>query len=958
MITFVGKTWGLHLEKVTKVSPEENLSMIVDSVNYARAEGKRVIYDAEHFFDAWRDDPGYALECLRAAVAAGAENVTLCDTNGSSLPAQVAEATAAVVAELGDRVEVGIHTHNDAECGVANSLAAVEAGARMVQGTINGYGERCGNANLVSILPALQLKLGYECVPADRMRLLTETAHFVDELTNTTPDPDQPYVGRNAFAHKGGMHVAGVQADARTFEHLDPQLVGNSRDVLISELSGKGSVLSRAESAGHRPRRRRRQARVLERVKEREHRGYHYETANASFELLLRREAGDLPAAVPPRGLPGDRREERAGFVDTQATIKIWVDGNRHLHTAEGDGPVNALDKALRLAPQEHHPQLPQIELTNFKVRLIEGAHGTDAITRVLLDSTDHEREWGSIGVSENIIEASWEALVDSLEYAFQPRRPPEDTGAHPGGRGRPPHAGRRSTRMTRAIPLAQAGARRARGGAGARGAALGPAFAGTDAGALRARLRRLPRRRRRGRGLLGHGGASPRRSGARLGRGRRGRHLAVQLRRLGQLPALRGRDAGLLRRRPGHPQPRPGGRRGGDRRARPPGCCRSTSSATRRRSPQLEQVAAQGGLGLLEDACEALGARDSEGRLVGSRGNLATFAFYANKQLTTGEGGMLAVADPEVGRAPAQRAQPGPGAGHGLGRPRPARLQLPAHRGAGGARRRPARAPRRDARRTRASAAAMYTERLAALDYGAPAGEGTRPGWCCPCRRPRRGAAELVRLRRPPAGGGRPRRGARRPRPARDRGQGLHAEHPPDGLLPRAVRLSRGPVPGRRGRLGPPARAAVLRLDLERTRSTGSARRWPRRCAATGPDPGRVGIGSARGPSVPRVQLSSGGGAMYASVRKYSVDADRVEQLMHRVDERFADRLEGMPGFVAYQAIDAGVDRSGEGTVFTGRRSSPTRDGRAVRRDRAPSSSATSSPTWASSASSRQRER
>ena len=420
VVTFVGKTWGLHLEKVTKTSREENLSMIVDSVNYARAAGKRVIYDAEHFFDAWRDDRGYALECLRAAVVAGAENVTLCDTNGSSLPAQVAEATAAVAAELGDRAQIGIHAHNDLECGVANSLAAVEAGARMVQGTINGYGERCGNANLVSILPTLQLKLGYECVPSDRLRLLTETAHFVDELTNTIPDADQPYVGRNAFAHKGGMHVAGVQADARTFEHLDPELVGNRRDVLISELSGKGSVLSRAESAGIEL-----DAdaakRVLERVKDREHRGYHYEAADASFELLLRREAGSYQPLFRLEGYRVIVEKNEKGFIDTQATIKLWVDGVRYLHTAEGDGPVNALDRALRVALQKHHPQLPHIELTNFKVRLIEGGHGTEAVTRVLLDSTDHEREWGSIGVSENIIEASWEALVDSLEYAFQP---------------------------------------------------------------------------------------------------------------------------------------------------------------------------------------------------------------------------------------------------------------------------------------------------------------------------------------------------------------------------------------------------------------------------------------------------------------------------------------------------------------------------------------------------------
>jgi len=419
--TLVGKTWALHLEKVTKVSREENLAMIVDSVNFCRSEGKRVVYDAEHFFDAWREDPGYALECLRAAVAAGAENVTLCDTNGSSLPSQVADATAAVAAELGERAELGIHTHNDAECGVANALAAVDAGARLVQGTINGYGERCGNANLISILPALQLKLGYACVPSERLRLLTETAHFVDELTNTTPDPDQPYVGRNAFAHKGGMHVAGIQADARTFEHLDPKVVGNSRDVLISELSGRGSVLSRAEGAGI-DLDAGAAKRAVERIKEREHRGYHYEAADASFELLLRREAGEYQPLFRLESFRVITEKRADGQVETEATIRIWVEGRRYVRTAEGNGPVNALDRALRDAIGELHPHLADIELVDYKVRILDSHHGTGAVTRVLLDSSDGTESWGSIGVSENIIEASWEALVDSLEYAFQPR--------------------------------------------------------------------------------------------------------------------------------------------------------------------------------------------------------------------------------------------------------------------------------------------------------------------------------------------------------------------------------------------------------------------------------------------------------------------------------------------------------------------------------------------------------
>jgi 2-isopropylmalate synthase len=422
--TLVGKTWALHLEKVTKVSPDENLSMIIDSVSFCCGHGKRVVYDAEHFFDAWEDDAGYALECLRAAVTAGAENVTLCDTNGAILPPQVAAGTAAVVEALGDRVQIGIHTHNDAECAVANSLAAVEAGARMVQGTLNGLGERTGNANLVSILPALQLKLGYECVAPERLRRLAETSHFVDELLNITPDPDQPYVGRNAFAHKGGMHVAGVQADARTFEHIDPELVGSSRDVLISELSGKGSVLSRAEQAGVELGAEGAK-RAVERVKEREHRGYHYEAANASFELLLRREAGRY---VPLFKLESFRviTEKRAdGRVETEATIKIWVEGQRYVRTAEGNGPVNALDRALRSAITDLHPHLAEIELVNYKVRILDENHGTGAVTRVLLDSSDGHEQWGTIGVSENIIEASWEALVESLEHAFQPRAEP-----------------------------------------------------------------------------------------------------------------------------------------------------------------------------------------------------------------------------------------------------------------------------------------------------------------------------------------------------------------------------------------------------------------------------------------------------------------------------------------------------------------------------------------------------
>ncbi len=421
VLTLVGKTWGLHLEKVTKVSREENLAMIGESVAFCRQRGKRVIYDAEHFFDAWRDDDAYALECLGAAVEAGAEDVTLCDTNGSSLPDQIAAATAAVVAALGGRVEVGIHVHDDAGCGVANSLAAVSEGARLVQGTVNGYGERCGNANLVSILPALQLKMGFSCVGDEQLATLTETAHFVDELCNLTPDPDQPYVGRNAFAHKGGMHVAGVEADARTFEHIDPAAVGNERAVLPSELSGRATIRSQAERAGLELDEEA-ATRAVETLKEREHRGYHYEAAPASFELLLRREAGSYEPLFELESFRVTTEKRAGGRAETEATVKLRVGGRRYVRVAEGNGPVNALDQALRAAIAEHHPHLADIELTNYKVRILDESHGTGAVTRVLLDSTDHRREWGTIGVSENIIEASWEALVDSLEYAFQPR--------------------------------------------------------------------------------------------------------------------------------------------------------------------------------------------------------------------------------------------------------------------------------------------------------------------------------------------------------------------------------------------------------------------------------------------------------------------------------------------------------------------------------------------------------
>jgi 2-isopropylmalate synthase len=289
----------------------------------------------------------------------------------------------------------------------------------MVQGTINGYGERCGNANLTTILPALQLKMGFDVVPPENLQMLTETVHFIDELCNLTPNPDAPYVGRNAFAHKGGMHVAGVEADARTFEHIEPAAVGNERAILPSELSGKATIRDQARAAGIEIDDEG-ASRAIEKLKEREHRGYHYEAAPASFELLLRNEAGVYKPLFELESYRVVTQRRSGGEVETEATVKVHVEGERYVEIAEGNGPVSALDKALRQAITSHHPHMADIELTNYKVRILDQDRGTDAVTRVLLDSADGEREWGTTGVSGNVIEASWQALVDSLEYAFQ----------------------------------------------------------------------------------------------------------------------------------------------------------------------------------------------------------------------------------------------------------------------------------------------------------------------------------------------------------------------------------------------------------------------------------------------------------------------------------------------------------------------------------------------------------
>jgi 2-isopropylmalate synthase len=430
--TLVGKASVLHVEKVVRVSRDENLKMIDSSVAYLVSKGKRVLLDAEHFFDGFQLDPGYALDCLRAALDAGAERLVLCDTNGGSLPPQIRTALA-VVREALPGAALGIHCHDDSGCAVANTLTAVEAGATQVQGTINGIGERTGNANLITIIADLQLKMGAQVLAPERLARLTETAHFVDELLNRTPNPAQPYVGKHAFAHKAGLHAAGVRAASETFEHVDPELVGNGRDVLVSELSGKGTVVEKADEAGLAlPQGKQGDAfaqRVVERVKELEHEGFQFEAADGSFELLMRKEAGTYEPLFRLESWRVLVEKRADGKVATEATIKVWLGGERYVRTAEGNGPVHALDAALRDAIGELHPHLRDIELVNFKVRILDETKGTGAVTRVLIDASDGHDVWGTIGVSENVIAASWDALVDSLEYGMQPGRRP-DQGA------------------------------------------------------------------------------------------------------------------------------------------------------------------------------------------------------------------------------------------------------------------------------------------------------------------------------------------------------------------------------------------------------------------------------------------------------------------------------------------------------------------------------------------------
>jgi 2-isopropylmalate synthase len=403
----------MHVEKVLRTTVEENLRSVSDTVEYLARAGKEVIFDAEHYFDGFRDDPEHALAVLRAAAEAGATTLVLCDTNGGTLPTELKAVVGRTVREFPD-IEVGIHTHNDSGCGVANALVAVEAGATHVQGTVNGVGERCGNCDLVTTIANLQLKMGLKVMDDERLKRLTEASNYVSELMNLTPDTHRPYVGRSAFAHKGGLHVDGISRDPATYEHVSPKIVGNVRRTPVGELSGKNSIRAKAEDLGL-------EAgdvtAVLSAIKQREYEGYHYEAADASLALLIGRATGD---ARPLFELETFRiiSEKRAdGETMTEATIKLLVKGQRVVSTAEGNGPVNALDQALRQAIEPHYPELKEIHLSNYKVRILDEHRATAATTRVLIDSTDSKRVWGAVGVGENIIEASWQALVDSLEY-------------------------------------------------------------------------------------------------------------------------------------------------------------------------------------------------------------------------------------------------------------------------------------------------------------------------------------------------------------------------------------------------------------------------------------------------------------------------------------------------------------------------------------------------------------
>lgn len=417
VVTLVGKSWDLHVLDVLETTHEENLAMIEESVAYCKSQGKEVIYDGEHFFDGYKANPEYALATVKAAAIGGADYVVLCDTNGGSLPWEIEEIVTAVSQSL-PNTQLGIHTHDDDGCGVANSLAAIKAGARHIQGTINGYGERVANANLCSVIPDLQLKMGYTCVPDENLTQLTELSRYVAEVANLEHDDHLPFVGASAFAHKGGIHVAAMLKNADSYQHINPELVGNLQRSVVSELSGRGNLIDKAEQFGlNTESLDLRQA--LSQIKELEARGFTFEGAEASVELMLRR---THPAYVPPFELidysVNVQQRKRRG-LSAEAIVKVRV-GPKMMHTvAEGNGPVNALDTALRRALIDVYPKLQSVKLVDYKVRILDSENATGAIVRVLIDSKSNEKAWSTVGADTNIIQASWRALVDSMEYAL-----------------------------------------------------------------------------------------------------------------------------------------------------------------------------------------------------------------------------------------------------------------------------------------------------------------------------------------------------------------------------------------------------------------------------------------------------------------------------------------------------------------------------------------------------------
>ena len=421
-VTIFGKSWDVHVHDALRIDLQDNLLIIQDSLAFLRPQVEVLLYDAEHFFDGFKANPEYALETLRSAVVGGAETLILCDTNGGTLPHEIIpiiERVKAYLKETGAKVKLGIHAHNDSEAAVANSLLAVSLGITQVQGTINGYGERCGNANLTSIIPALVFKMRLECTVASRIDRLYETSRLVNELANLPHNRYQPYVGESAFAHKGGIHVSAVQRNPLTYEHIEPERVGNIRRILVSDQAGKSNILHKAERYGLNlgaddPK----VITIVNELKELENQGYQYEAAEASFELLMRRAMGLQKEYFRLEGLRVMNNKYQMDRPPlTEATIRLYV-GDQEVHTASmGDGPVNALDRALRKALTRFYPRLEEMDLADYKVRVLSGEHGTGAKVRVLIESRDQNASWGTVGVSLNIIEASWQALVDSINY-------------------------------------------------------------------------------------------------------------------------------------------------------------------------------------------------------------------------------------------------------------------------------------------------------------------------------------------------------------------------------------------------------------------------------------------------------------------------------------------------------------------------------------------------------------